>query len=158
MFTTPPAASHPPFRRKRNQSSTYAKSNDWWKRPLPPRNSSRRNAAAWGLAIGVLTVGTIVKVAYFKYSRRVMVDYADRTHAEGVALLQQAEAYAQWSHANRTARVPSLTPEQARQMQHYLAIVQEHGVHETTVRAMMASSNSEGSKMLQQCVGKNCPI
>lgn len=67
------------------------------------------------------------QVAYFSFSRSMIVADTERQQREGYARLEEAKSFANWSKADREARLPPLTAEQERQMAQYLRLVEAHG-------------------------------
>ena len=86
------------------------------------------------------------QVAYFNFSRSLIVADTERQQQEGYARLEEAKSFADWSKKDREARLPTLTPEQERQMGQYLRIVEAHGWNK--------ASELEGKD--GECVG--CPF
>ncbi|GAX28407.1 hypothetical protein FisN_4Hu402 [Fistulifera solaris] len=106
---------------------------------------TREQRRPWNFVLGALAVGTVVKVAYFTVSRKMMVRDAERIHKEGMEHLREAREFAEWSQKDRDARLPKLTEEQHRQMQEYLQLVGKHGLSKTLTE--------DGAK---ECL--DCPI
>lgn len=86
-----------------------------------------------------------VQVAYFNFSRGLMVRDTERQQREGRARLAEAKQFADWSKKDRESRLPELTPEQERQMGQYLRLVEAHGWNKAL--------EMEGK---EECVG--CPF
>jgi hypothetical protein len=57
-----------------------------------------------------------------------MAEDAERKHRQGLEILKEAREFSEWSHRDREARLPKLTPEQEAQMNEYLRIVENHGL------------------------------
>lgn len=89
-------------------------------------NLSRDQRRLWGVAAGVVVLGTVFKTVYFKLSRGVVIESMDERHMKGVAHLQEARQFASWAEKDRESRAPKLTPDQRRQLQDYLSIMAEN--------------------------------
>lgn len=77
----------------------------------------------------IYTVLRIYKVAYFSMTRSILVEQAHKTHREATANYREAKEFAKWSANDRHERrkeLPSLTPEQEKQMKAYLRMMREH--------------------------------
>jgi hypothetical protein len=71
---------------------------------------------------------------------RIMVRDANKKHEDGIHHLQEANEFALWSENDRRQRLPAITAEQREQIQQYLAILQEHALHESIQTAMNDST------------------
>jgi hypothetical protein len=69
-----------------------------------------------------------------------MVRDAHKKHEDGIHHLQEANEFALWSENDRRQRLPAITAEQREQIQQYLAILQEHALHESIQTAMNDST------------------
>jgi hypothetical protein len=69
-----------------------------------------------------------------------MVRDANKKHEDGIHHLQEANEFALWSENDRRQRLPAITAEQREQIQQYLAILQEHALHESIQTAMNDST------------------
>jgi hypothetical protein len=69
-----------------------------------------------------------------------MVRDANKKHEDGIHHLQEANEFALWSENDRRQRLPAITAEQREQIQQYLAIVQQHALHESIQTAMKDST------------------
>lgn len=87
---------------------------------------SREQRRLWGIAAGIVVVGTVFKTAYFKFSRGLMIDSMDTRHLNATAHLKEAREFATWAEKDREARAPKLTPTQRRQLQEYLILMAEN--------------------------------
>jgi hypothetical protein len=68
-----------------------------------------------------------------------MVRDANKKHEDGIHHLQEANEFALWSENDRRQRLPAITAEQREQIQQYLAIIQQHALHESIQTAMKNS-------------------
>jgi len=96
------------------------------------------------------------QVAYFNFSRKLIVNDNRRQHEEGVERLREAKAFAEWSKKDREARLPPLTDEQRHQMRQYLRIVERHGISKALSAGDGRGGNDDGSGRDYGCVG--CPV
>ncbi|GKY95093.1 hypothetical protein MPSEU_000473300 [Mayamaea pseudoterrestris] len=112
-----------------------------WKALQPEQK--RVYAAVAGAIIG----GSLFKVWYFNFSRKLIVNDSDRQQREGLERLQEARQFAKWSKNDRESRLPQLTAEQRQQMKSYLEIVEQHGLAK-------AFDNANG----RRCEGEGCPV
>jgi len=87
-------------------------------------------------------------VAYFNFSRNLIVRDTDRQHREGVERLKEAKEFAEWSRKDRESRLPKLTAEQKDQMRNYLRIVEDHGLAKA-----FEDPTGKGD-----CEGGGCPV
>jgi hypothetical protein len=69
-----------------------------------------------------------------------MVRDANKKHEDGIHHLQEANEFALWSENDRRKRLPAITAEQREQIQQYLAIIQQHALHESIQTAMKDST------------------
>jgi hypothetical protein len=69
-----------------------------------------------------------------------MVRDANKKHEDGIHHLQEANEFAVWSENDRRQRLPAITAEQREQIQQYLAIIQQHALHESIQTAMNDST------------------
>jgi hypothetical protein len=69
-----------------------------------------------------------------------MVRDANKKHEDGIHHLQEANEFALWSENDRRKRLPAITAEQREQIQQYLAILQQHALHESIQTAMKDST------------------
>ena len=70
-----------------------------------------------------------IKVAYFRVTRGILTEQAQRTHLDATENYREAKEFAKWSAKDREERrkaLPPLTPEQEQQMKNYLRMMQEH--------------------------------
>mmetsp|Transcript_903 Transcript_903/g.1276 ORF Transcript_903/g.1276 Transcript_903/m.1276 type:complete len:115 (+) Transcript_903:215-559(+) len=79
----------------------------------------------WGVAAGVIVAGTVIKFAYFEFSRSLIMDDVTRRHLDATAHWSEVKKRAEWAEKDRSARVPPLTPEQKKQLQQYLILLAE---------------------------------
>jgi hypothetical protein len=112
------------------------------------RQLSREKQKAWAAISGIVVVGSVIKVAYFSFSRGLMVADTERQQREGHQAIVEARSFAAWSKQDRENRLPDLTPEQEREMVQYLRLVESHGWN----KAM--ELNGKGSN--DECIG--CPF
>ena len=92
-----------------------------------PRFTNRQRL--WGAIGGVIVVGSVFKVAYFSFTRNVLVEHAHKTHLNATEHYHEAKRFAKWSAEDRAERrkaLPPLTKEQEQQMKNYLRMMQEH--------------------------------
>jgi len=94
-----------------------------------------------------LLCGIGSQVAYFNFSRGLILTDTERQQKEGYARLEEAKKFAHWSKKDREARLPSLTAEQKAQMSQYLRLVEAHGWNKAL--------EMEGK---DQCEGSGCPF
>ena len=66
------------------------------------------------------------KTGYFYFTRKLLLDQADRRHEQAVMKLKESYEFADWSHRERERQLPQLTPEERRQMQNFLDLMMEH--------------------------------
>lgn len=116
------------------------------------RRLSREQRRVWGLVAGAITVGTVFKVAYFNFSRKLIVGDSKRQEQKGIEHLREAREFAAWSKKDRESRLPQLTEEQREQMRQYLLIVERHGMS----KAFAAHAQGGGSEGDKDCPG--CPV
>lgn len=90
------------------------------------RDLTREQRRLWGVAAGVVVVGTIFKTAYFKFSRGLVIESMDARHMRATAHLREAREFASWAEKDRESRAPKLTPDQRRQLQEYLILMAEN--------------------------------
>jgi len=106
----------------------------------------------WMVA-GAIAAGTVVKVSYFTFSRRLLVDDHQRKEKEGLDRLAEAREFAKWSKKDRESRLPPLTEEQKEQMRNYLKIVERHGLSQAFQNPNGIRGNGGTD---EDCIG--CPI
>lgn len=101
--------------------------------------------------VGVLVAALVsLQVAYFGFSRKLIVDGNDRTQREGMERLREAKEFSEWSKKDRESRLPPLTDEQREQMRQYLLIVQSHGLKMALADASDNKTDCPGCPVLDQ--------
>lgn len=112
------------------------------------RDLSREQRRLWGVAAGVVVVGTVFKTAYFKFSRGLVVESMDARHMRATAHLQEAREFASWAEKDRESRAPKLTPDQRRQLQEYLMLMAEnnHEVYPQEKKGTGGGGGGDGSR------------
>lgn len=88
-------------------------------------------------------------MAYFSFSRSLIVSDTKRQQLDGVERLREAREFAEWSRKDREARFPKLNPEQREQMRQYLQLVEQHGLRKSFEATRGEISDAD-------CVG--CPV
>jgi len=106
----------------------------------------------YGVAAGVIFVGTVFKTVYFQFSRTLMIDDMTARHVRAKSHLKEAREHARWAAEDREKRAPKLTEEQRAQLKKYLALMAENNaeVHPKEEGAYMptkprARSRANGS-------------
>jgi len=102
-------------------SSSFSLLNRW-------KRMSRDQKTTWKYVGLGLLVGTAIKFGYFYASRSLIVTDTQRNHKEATAKLKESREFGEWSEKDREARLPTLTPEQERQMQEYLRFRNQNAV------------------------------
>lgn len=110
------------------------------------------------IVAGAIVVGTIFKVSYFSYSRKLIVDDQRRMHSEGMGHLQEARQFAKWSDQDRKSRLPELTDEQREQLHAYLKLVQRHGLNKAFSQDKHQDRQSRDENDDSGCGGRGCPV
>lgn len=93
---------------------------------------------------------SIIQVAYFNFSRQLIVSDNQRKQIQGQEHLREAKEFSEWSKKDREARLPKLTEEQREQMRQYLLIVQRHGLSKAFAGEMQRNNDDD------DCPG--CPV
>jgi hypothetical protein len=100
------------------------------------------------------------KVAYFKFSRGLVVSDSDKQQLERLGHLREAGEFAEWSRRDRESKLPPLTDEQREQMQQYLRLVERHGLRRVVEHRRRANGdgyNDGAEDDDDDCVGSGCP-
>jgi hypothetical protein len=97
------------------------------------------------------------KVAYFSFSRRLIVSDTQRRQEEGLERLREAREFAEWSRKDREAKLPPLTEEEQEQLRAYLRLVESHGMHMVAARRDNMAKGGRGDESPDgDCAG--CPV
>ncbi|KAL7533565.1 hypothetical protein ACHAXR_008225 [Thalassiosira sp. AJA248-18] len=83
------------------------------------------NRSAWKAGFAIVVAGATFKVAYFNFSRGVIVDHMDRRHLQATEHLRDAREFGSKMARERENRAPPLTAEQKEQLQEYLKLLRE---------------------------------
>uniref|UniRef100_A0A7S4SV15 Uncharacterized protein n=1 Tax=Ditylum brightwellii TaxID=49249 RepID=A0A7S4SV15_9STRA len=86
---------------------------------------SKERQRIWKVGAGVVAVGTIFKVAYFNFSRGLMVQDMDARHLLATENLKKSREFGEWAARDRVERTPQLTSEQRKQLREYLSLMAE---------------------------------
>ena len=70
----------------------------------------------WKIGAGVLAGGVVFKVAYFNFSRGILVDHTDAKHDKATKALREAREFSRWAEHDRKQREIPITDEQREQM------------------------------------------
>jgi hypothetical protein len=100
------------------------------------------------------------QVAYFKFSRGLVVSDSDKQQLERLGHLREAGEFAEWSRRDRESKLPPLTDEQHEQMQLYLRLVERHGLRRVVDHRWRANGdgyNDGAEDDDDDCVGSGCP-
>lgn len=92
-------------------------------------NSLLINGCNWGAIGGVVIVGTVFKVSYFRFCRDKMQTQAGAAHKDATNHYLEAKEFAKWSAQDRErkrADLPELTAQQEAQVRQYLKVMQEY--------------------------------
>mmetsp|Transcript_27015 Transcript_27015/g.51091 ORF Transcript_27015/g.51091 Transcript_27015/m.51091 type:complete len:110 (+) Transcript_27015:143-472(+) len=84
-----------------------------------------QNEGVWRAGLAVVVAGTAFKVAYFNFSRGVMVETMDERHIKATAHLKGAREFGSKMAREREDKAPPLTAEQKEQLQEYLKMLKE---------------------------------
>jgi len=85
-----------------------------------------QNTGAWIAGLAVVVAGATFKVAYFNFSRGILVDHMDRRHVQATEHLHNARKYGSQAALEREERVPHLSTEQREQLHEYLKLMADN--------------------------------